>query len=675
MTPPVDTAVEAVLVTAQRPGITALSTSILDTPQTITVISQGVMADQGVNSLQDALKTVPGVTLNAGEGGAHGDTINLRGFSASDDFFLDGLRDTGFYTRDSFDLEAVEVYKGPASTLIGRGSTGGVVNQVTRTPTLARRAELAITGGTNAEARGTLDIDQPLGEQAAIRLDAMAQRSGVAGRPHDLNRRWGVAPSIAVGLGRPTTVTLGYLHQAEDNRPDTGVPFLGHVPARVPACADFGLPADDRTAGIVDVVTLRLRHRFSDAVELRQSLRWGRYDFVSRLTEPHYGDVAPMSDADLAGVLVYRDRPSVDGVTKTAMSDTQMTWRVATGPLVHSLVAGVELDEEILDQRRFANQLDQIAPTPLLHPDPNEAFPGHQTILVERPATRTRTVSGMVGDTVDWGSHWTLSAAVRVDRFDARYGESVAGTHLSRVDVIASPRAALTWKPTPAASVYVSYGQSYNPSAESLSLSTTTADLAPERDRTFELGAKLAVLGRRLALSGAVFDTRMENARVIDPVTQTQSLAGTLAVTGVEIGASGYLTRRLEIQAGYTWLDARTIASLTPAQIGRRLPNTARNQGSLWTTYEPTEETKAGIGVTWLGRRAADAEGAATIPGYVTLDAMAQVRLSARVDVRLNAYNLTDTRYFSGVYYADATENHAVPGAGRTVNLTATVRY
>ena len=392
MTPPVDTAVEAVQVTAQRPGITALSTSILDTPQTITVISQRVIADQGDTSLQEVLRSVPGVTLNAGEGGAHGDTINLRGFSASDDFFLDGLRDTGFYTRDAFDLEAVEVYKGPASTLFGRGSTGGVVNQVSKTPSLTPQAELALTGGSNAEARGTLDVDQPLGEHAAVRLDAMAQRSAIAGRIHDLNRRWGVAPSLSVGIGQPTTVTLGYLHQSEDNIPDAGVPFLGALPAPVPGDADDGLPADDRTAATVDIVTARLVHRFSDSLQLRQSLRWGAYDFVSRLTEPHYGDTAPAAGTDPASLLIYRDRPSVDGVVKTAMSDTQLAWRAATGPLIHNVLTGVELDEEILDQRRFANQLSQIAPTPLLAPDPNEAFPGHQTAVTQRPATRATSM-------------------------------------------------------------------------------------------------------------------------------------------------------------------------------------------------------------------------------------------------------------------------------------------
>ena len=670
-----ETTVAPVLVTAQRPGVTALTTSVLDTPQTITVIPQVEMREQGVATLQDALKSVPGVTLNAGEGGAHGDTINLRGFSASDDFFLDGLRDTGFYTRDSFDLEAVEVYKGPASTLFGRGSTGGVVNQISKTPTLARHAELAVTGGTNAEARGTLDVDTPLGEHAAFRLNAMAQRSDIAGRDHDLNRRWGVAPSISLGIGQPTTLTLSYIHQSEDNVPDAGIPFLGSAPAPVPHDADFGLPADDRTAATVDVATLRLTHSFGGGLELRQSLRLGNYDFASRLTEPHYGAVAPAAGADPADVLVYRDRPSVDGVVKTAMSDTQLAWRVATGPLTHSLVAGVEVDQESLDQQRFANQLSAIAPTPLLAPNPSETFPGHQTIVTSRPATRTWTLGALAGDTVDWGAHWTLSAAVRVDRFDARYADPVKGVSLARLDVIASPRASLTWKPTPAASVYVSYGQSYNPSAESLSLSTKTADLAPERDRTYELGAKLAVLDRRLALTAAVFDTRMENARVIDPVSQAQSLAGTLEVSGFEVGASGYLSRHIEIQTGYTRLDARTVASLTPAQIGQELPNTAHDQASLWTVYEVTEDAKAGVGVNWLGRRAADGAGVAYIPGYVTLDAMASIRVAPRLDLRLNLYNLTNETYVANAYYASSVENHVIPGAGRTLTLTATVRY
>ncbi len=182
------------IVVTGHPSIGVYATTLQDTAQNVTVIPQQVLADQAVNNLQDALKNVPGVTLNAGEGGTHGDNINLRGFAASDDFFLDGLRDTGFYTRDSFNIEGIEVYKGPASTLFGRGSTGGVVNQVSKAPQLEDFARGTIAGGTNSELRGTADLNYALGDSSAVRVNAMGQKSSVADRDFVNNRRWGVAP-------------------------------------------------------------------------------------------------------------------------------------------------------------------------------------------------------------------------------------------------------------------------------------------------------------------------------------------------------------------------------------------------------------------------------------------------------------------------------------------------
>ena len=185
--------VEGVTVTA-RPSIGAYTGTLQNTAQNVNVIPQQLMTDQAVSNVQDALKNVPGITLNAGEGGTHGDNINLRGFAASDDFFLDGLRDTGFYTRDSFNLDAIEVYKGPASTLFGRGSTGGVVNQVSKTAKLGNFASGTIAGGTNSEIRGTVDLNTQVSDTTAVRLNAMAQDAEVTGRDYVKNRRWGVAP-------------------------------------------------------------------------------------------------------------------------------------------------------------------------------------------------------------------------------------------------------------------------------------------------------------------------------------------------------------------------------------------------------------------------------------------------------------------------------------------------
>ncbi len=679
---------ESVVVTGRKPTVTTLSEKIQNTAQSINVIPQAVLHEQGVASLQEALKNVPGITLNAGEGGAHGDTVNLRGFPANDDFFLDGLRDTGYYTRDSFNLDAVEVYKGPASTLFGRGSTGGVINQVSKAPHPGESLGATLTGGTNDEARGTLDADYGIGDTAAFRINAMGQRSDVAGQDHVLNRRWGVAPSLALGIGQPTTFVASYLHQEENNIPDPGIPYVGDEPAKVPHNAYYGLPSDDHIKATVDVATARLTHEFNNNLSISETARYGNYGFVSRITEPHYGVTFPVGGAPvcsgsnpqpagtpLSQILVCRDRPSADGVVRTAMSNTQLTYKAVTGPLSHTLVAGIEVDHETLDQVRFANQMSAIAPTPLLDPNPNETFPGHQNTITSRPAGQTETVSGLIGDTIDIGPQWTIMGAVRYDRFHARYDEPIGATHLEHTDTIATPRVSVVYKPIPTASVYFAYGTSYDPSAENLALSKTTADLAPEKDHTYEVGAKAAVLDSRLSLTAALFDTEMTNARVVDPVSKAQTLQGDLEVKGFELGASGHLTKQLEVVAGYTYLDARTTSSLTAAQVGKLLPNTAHNQANLWTVYEFTEDFKIGAGVNYLGERAADAANVAHIPGYVTLDGMISYQINRYIGLQINGYNLTDEYYFTNAYYSSAAENHVIPGAGRTVLLTATFKY
>lgn len=271
--------IETVVVTEQRANIDLLPQKIFDTPQSINVVPAEVIRQQGVNNLADALKNIPGITLNAGEGGTHGDLVNLRGFSAGDDYFMDGLRDTGLYDRDVFDYELIEVYKGPASTLFGRGSTGGVINQVLKSPQLFPIYDFALTDGDNGEARGTADANYVLGDEAALRINVMGQRNNQNGRPFSRTQRFGVAPAIAFGIGTDTTFTLKYLHQQEDNIPDYGVPFLFGEPAPVAHDAYYGLPTDDRFQTEVDIVTGRFDHRFNDMFSISDTVRYGHYWF------------------------------------------------------------------------------------------------------------------------------------------------------------------------------------------------------------------------------------------------------------------------------------------------------------------------------------------------------------------------------------------------------------
>jgi catecholate siderophore receptor len=660
-----------------HPSISTLGTSFQDTPQNVTVVSQQELQDQAVNNVQDALKNVPGITLNAGEGGTHGDNINLRGFAASDDFFLDGLRDTGFYTRDSFNLEGLEVYKGPASTLFGRGSTGGVVNQVSKAPQATDFARGTVVAGTNSELRGTADVNYAINPETAVRFNAIGQRAEVADRDFVRNRRWGIAPSVTFGLGKPITLTLEYLHQVQNDVPDYGIPFAYGRPVPVPRNTYYGLPSDDRSRARVDIGTALFKADLSENLWVTDNLRAGNYFFDSRETAAHYGAAPPVPGTPLENVLTFRDRPSVEGTVRTLMNDANVHVRFPTGPLQHHLVGGLELDREESDLTRFANQLNVIPGTPVLDPDPFEPFPGHQTTVTQRPVTVTKTVSGMIQDIVDFGPHWEVTAGVRVDRFQAEFNEPVTQQHFEHTDTIASPRASLVYRPVTSTSVYAAYGTSYDPSAENLSLSARTASLAPEKDRTYEVGVKQLAAGGRLALQAGVFQTEMTNARVGDPTNPTapQLLAGKQRVRGLEVNGTGYVTEAIEITAGYTHLKSETVTSTDPASLGAPLLNTAPNQANLWLVYEFPKDWKAGAGFNYLDRRAADVDNTAHVPSYVTLDAMVSYHLSRQLSVQLNGYNLGNKYYFANSYFSAPVENHVVPGAGRTGLLTVSFGY
>jgi catecholate siderophore receptor len=708
--------VETVVVTAKKTALDLLPEKILDTPQSINVIPVEVIKQQGLNNLQDALRNVPGITLNAGEGGTHGDLVNLRGFSAGDDYFMDGLRDTGLYDRDTFDYQSLEVYKGPASTLFGRGSTGGVINQVLKAPELYPIQDFVLTGGDNAEVRGTADVNYVLGEHSAVRLNLMAMRSNYNGRPFDRSQRFGAAPSIAFGLDTDTTFTLKYLHQQEDNIPDYGVPFLFDKPAPVAQDSYYGLPSDDRFKTEVDVVTARVEHRFDDTFTVTDTARYGHYWFDSRQTAPTYGSANcfnttatpgyfagaalcaalpsasrkpvttfnpyyPVLGTPVSAVSVLRDRPSSKGTIATMMNQLNGTTKFATGPLAHTLTVGVEYDNETADLTRYTNQNTVIVPTPLLAPNPFEAFPGHQTTVRQKPITKTETWGFVATDTVDFTDQWSLTGAVRFDHFTARFDQAVGTpSHFRHTDDVWSPRAALVYKPDADISLYFSYGTSFNPSAENLSLAANNQALPPEEDRTFELGGKAQILDGKLAVTAALFNTEMTNARITDPLNPSlQALAGTEHVNGFEIGAQGYITEHWEIVAGYTYLDP-TAVGLAGVGVHGPVPNTAHNQANVWTTYDFDGGFKLGTGLNYVGMRRAGTDNmtvpgsivVATVPSYVTWDAMAGWQIDDNYAIQLNGYNLTDEYYFVNAYFTRPGENHTNPGPGRTFLVTLT---
>jgi catecholate siderophore receptor len=652
--------------------------SVHDIPQAIDTISQETMTEQGVMRVQDALRNVPGITLNAGEGGQHGDSINLRGLSVPDSFFLDGIRDLGTYERDSFNLESVAVLKGPSSVLFGRGSTAGVINQVSKTPDLTTSGNASLTGGSNDSVRFTGDFNTALGPATAARINVMDERSDVAGRDYVLNRRSGIAPSIEFGIGTPTRLTLSYFHQEENNIPDYGFPFIGDSPANVRRQNYYGLLDYDRTKTNVNISTIRFEHDFSADTTFSNSLRYGDYQSEYKSSTPFLGNDfvdPPPPGTPLEDILVSRDQPSSKTALRNLIDQANISSRFDTGSFTHLFIAGVELSHENSDITRWENGLDVIPPTPLLHPDPHEVSP--QPLVVDSlPHASGDDASAYLVDTVKLSPHWDVTGGLRWDRFKSEFEDDLLGTRFQQTYVDLAPRGAVIFKPTVNQSYYLSYGTSYNPAIEYLTLAPSSSAISPEKNKTYELGAKIDAFNNEVNFTAAIFKTDLTNARNADPDDPTvQDLPFDETVKGLELGFTGHLTANWKVDASYTHLLARISNTTDPDAVGKEVPNVPHNALTLWTTWRLDPAWKISGGFSQQSWRFADTHDIAHVPGYVLFNAMAEYELNDHFELRLNLNNLANKLYFRGVYYVGTDENHAIPGAGRTALLTASVSY
>jgi catecholate siderophore receptor len=649
-----------------------------DISQSIDTIDKKELQEQDLTLVQEALRNVPGVTLNSGEGGAHGDSVNLRGLSIPDSFFLDGVRDIGQYRRDTFNTDAISVLLGPASAVFGRGSTSGVINSVSKQPVLTPLQAFSVSAGQANYRRGSGDFNLPLGDSEAARVTVFDQRNGVVQRDQVLYRSYGVAPTLALGIDTPTRLTFSYYKQEENNLPDYGIPFVDGRPAAVDRNNYYGLVNFDRTRTNTNIGTIRFEHDFAHDVTLSDSLRYANYGFEYLVDGSFLGSDfadAPPRGTPYSDIAVSRDQPSSAGTTSLLINRTDVTAKFLVGGFKNTLIGGLELSKEQSNVNRFENGLDDIAPTPLLTPD---AFHTAPTPLIpySNPKGRGSDVSVYALDSVALGPHWDVDAGLRWDRFKSSFSEGFSGTGFDRVDTFVSPRAAVIFKPDDGQSYYLSYGTSYNPVIEYLIVAPSDNSLSPEKNSTLELGAKLKILSGQAQVTGAVFDTRVKNVRISDPDDPTvQEAPFDQRVKGFEIGIDGYLTEIWEVTANYSHLNDKVTASTDPLSVGRLAPNTPHDGLNVWSTVEPTPAWTVGAGFTAVSHRYADTENTAGVPAYVAFNAMTSYKFSDHLKVQLNLNNVTDKLYFTGFYYTGVQENHALPSAGRTLIGTASYRF
>jgi catecholate siderophore receptor len=654
---------------------------------------------------------------------------------------MDGIRDFGSYYRDAFNYEQVEALEGPAGIAFGRGSTGGVINQESKVPGLTPLVVVQGQFGSNLTRRLTVDIDQPTPDMAAgsaVRVAAMVNDGGVAGRPFAQVRRFGLAPSVSFGLNSPTRFTLSYFHLSENDTPDYGLPwFYNKLAPGVSRYSYFGFPDQNYLKTSDDILTARVDHVFNDHITLHSIARAANYPRNAQITEPQIcgnpslaipvgGYVAALPTSSVTGktctyipgqvdpstILVNRNQIQVKSVEAELWDQTEVSARFRTGRIRHEFVGGVEGGQEISNPIRYSytiSGLNTVASTSLINPNTAAVF-GGTGYISSVVHTKAESVGLYFVDTMHLGRLFELSGGVRYDRFDTGYNTyqptapagatASAAAVFTRVDAQPTYRAAFVYKPTRNGSVYFDYGTSFNPSAESLALTSVTQNVSPEQNETYEVGAKYSFMNERLMMEGAVFRTEKDNARETDPTNSNNIVvSGNQAVKGVQMSVVGRLPQGMDIVAGYAYLDSKVIASkFFPTSVGYQLANVPTNTFNMFVTHRLPGHFSAGVGGNYVASRTASSTtpfvpltygpaqtfaagsapcvgtttnplvttcyqvtsvGMKQVPGYWVFNAMLRRPLSDHVELQANVNNLFN-RFFIDLPHP----SHLVPGEG-----------
>lgn len=725
----VQTSEETLVVEGQSPSLYSPGVSadpkfnkpLVDTTRTITVIPEQIIKDQGVNNLTDALKNVPGVgAFYAGENGnsSTGDAVYMRGVDTSNSIYVDGIRDLGSVTRDTFNTEQVEVIKGPAGTDYGRSAPSGSVNMISKQPRLDSGLDASVSIGSAWMRRGTLDYNQAINDNAAFRLNLMGEKTHDAGRDNVENERYGLAPSLAFGLDTPTRLYLNYLHVHQNNTPDGGIPTVGLPGYSAPSdkfsalnhagkvdTHNFYGTDSDFDKSTTDSGTIRFEHDLTDNTTVRNTTRWSRVKQeylltavmggASNITAPDLNDANTWSWSRLAN--------TKDVSNRILTNQTNITSKFRTGQIGHDVSAGIELTRE--NQTNYGVNSITAPAVNLYHPISSVSVGG-----LDRNGANANGQTDTFGiyafDTLALTDSFEINGGIRLDNYHTEYDSASAcggsgrgavacpagvakGTPLTTVDTAKSGnlvnwKAGALYRLTEQGNVYVNYAISQQPpGGSSFALasggsgnSANRTDFKPQKAKSSEVGTKWEVLDKRLLLSAALFRTDIEN-EVAANDDGTYSQYGKKRVEGYELSATGNLTADWLVTAGYTMQHASVTEGQNVAQDGSSaLAYTPKHAFTLWTQYQATDALSVGTGVRYVGSLRRGSDGAVGTPdhteGYWVADAKLGYRVNRNLDLQLNMYNLFDTDYVASINKSGYRYH---PGEPRTFMLTANLHF
>lgn len=656
--------------------------ALRDIPQSVTVMTEKLMADRNLDDFREVLRTTAGISFVAGETGE--EDVRLRGFSLGQagDIYTDGMRDGVLYERDTFNNDRIEVLKGSASMLFGKGSTGGVVNQVNKQPLLMNQHETNVTLGSGNERRATGDFNWQTGEDAAFRLNAMAHEADHWGATV---KKRGIAPTYRWGIGTRDEFAVSLYHLEVEGRPLYNHPWFlsngssGTILPMLPAKNYYGLASDHQNTSAT-YGTLEHLHRFDGQAELRTRLRHGRYDRDLLASAIRFAPGTTLANLG-PNTTLTRSPKGRTGTSDLTQLQSDYSDQFTLGGLQHKLLAGVDYYQDDAQRNQNFPGAASGLNTTVGTPNDGAAFADKRG----NPALNTFTARNLgfyAQDTISLTRSVKAIAGLRYDRFHARYN-TPAGLGSERSDGLWSPRLGMLYQPSDTASYYVSYGTSYNTSGDTYQYATAVnagtqraSNTPPEKSRNVEIGGKFDLFERRAVLGVAAFYSEKFNERNTDPDTAAtqELLSGKRHAAGMEFNLAGRITPQWEVFANHTWIPRARIdasnqvlaASGGGAQVqGDRTALTPKHSASLWTTYRLTPQWRVGAGLNYRGQQ--NPEGARNIvaAAFTTMDAMAEYQLSEKHVIKLNVSNLTNKLYADTLY-----RGFYAPGAPRIVQLS-----
>ncbi|MEO7522395.1 MAG: TonB-dependent siderophore receptor [Gemmatimonas sp.] len=635
-----------------------------DVPQSVTVVSRSLIADQAMQSMADVARVVPGLSMALGEG--HRDAPTLRGNSSTADFFVDGVRDDAQYLRDLYNVDRIEVLKGSNAMAFGRGGGGGVINRVSREAQWMPMRDVLLQGGSFEHARATIDLGNAISARAAARVNGVYESSG-GFRDGTRVDRSGVNPTFGFRANGRTLLRAGYEHFDDRRTVDRGVPsYLGR-PIGAPITAFFGDVAGNRSRATVNALTTTIEHDNAHGTVVRNRTRIADYD-------KYYRNVFPGGVIDSGRmVLLQAYDHGID--RRNIFNQTEATFTAATGALEHKFLVGTEISAQRTEQFRntgyFRNTATSLS-VPVSSPSPTSAVTYRQSASDADSWALATVTSAFVQDQLAISKHVSVIAGLRYEQFRMRYHNNRSGTELSRRDALLSPRAGLILKPTEPVSLYGSYSTSFLPSSgdQFTSLTVTSQSLEPEQFTNREIGIKWEPR-RSLAFNSALYRLDRTNSTAPNPADASRTVqSGAQRTSGVEFGLTGELTNAWQIVAGYATQRARITSTTSAAKQGATVPSVPHSTFSLWNRFNARKDLGVGLGVVHQTRMYAAIDNSVELPAFTRLDGAFYLPIVWGLRVQANVENVLNTRY----YGTSHGNNNIMPGATRTLRVSVGLR-